>query len=177
MNLQRREEIKAIALELGEIFCNEEAESAILELLTHIDTLEQATAERVITDGSRGPGEVPAVVVPELTDEDLDSMCGLHEDGGSLRAMTARNQRMNFRSGYSLAISRARAIHAGRVLGEGMVAVDREELRALERVRMEAEYVKDAFQQMGEFSQMEGIMRALHELGALRANQGGVDHD
>ena len=54
--------------------------------------------------------------------------------------------------------------------------MDAEELRALERVRMEAEYVKDAFQQMGEFSQMEGIMRALHELDALRANQGGTDH-
>lgn len=70
----------------------------------------------------------------------------------------------------------SRAIPADRVLGDGMVAVNREELRALERVRMEAEYVKDAFQQMGEFSQMESIMRALHELDALRANQGGADH-
>jgi len=68
----------------------------------------------------------------------------------------------------------SRAIPADRVLGEGMVAVDADELRALERVRMEAEYVKDAFQQMGEFSQMEGIMRALHELDSLRANQGGA---
>lgn len=66
------------------------------------------------------------------------------------------------------------AIPADRVLGDGMVAVDAEELRALERVRMEAEYVKDAFQQMGEFSQMESIMRALHELDALCANQGGA---
>lgn len=73
-------------------------------------------------------------------------------------------------------IADLRTIPADRVLGEGMVAVDAEELRALERVRMEAEYVKDAFQQMGEFSQMESIMRALHELDAIRANQGGTEH-
>lgn len=66
---------------------------------------------------------------------------------------------------------------AGSMLGTGMVAVDAEELRALERVRMEAEYAKDAFQQMGEFSQMEGVMRALHELDALRTHQEGVNHD
>ena len=54
MNLQRREEIRAIAAEFRRLFLHEQAE-AIEDLLAHIDTLEQAAAERVIADGSRGP--------------------------------------------------------------------------------------------------------------------------
>lgn len=84
MNLQRREEIRAIAKEFRRLFLHEQAE-AIDELLAHIATLEQAAAERVIRDGSRGPtpdytGEgsawvppavAPAAVVPENLLHDL----------------------------------------------------------------------------------------------------------
>ncbi len=61
MNLQRREEIRAIATEFRRLFLHEQAE-AIDELLAHIDALEQAAAERVIADGGRGPVEAPAVI-------------------------------------------------------------------------------------------------------------------
>ena len=84
MNLQRREEIRAIATEFRRLFLHEQAQ-VIDELLAHIDALEQAAAERVIRDGSRGPtpdytGEgsawvppavAPAAVVPENLLHDL----------------------------------------------------------------------------------------------------------
>lgn len=54
MNLQRREEIKVIAECLNDRHWAQEMRRAVAELLAHIDTLEQAAAERVITDGSRG---------------------------------------------------------------------------------------------------------------------------
>ena len=113
-------------------------------------------------------------VIPPLTDDEIE------ERYRSLTNGTDELERewcyKDCRWAYSLAVYRVRVAVAGNMLGIGMVAVDAEELRALERVRMEAEYVKDAFQQMGEFSQMEGVMRALHELDALRANQGGANH-
>ena len=118
--------------------------------------------------------EAPAVI-PPLTDDEIE------ERYRSLTNGTDELERewcyKDCRWAYSLAVYRARVAVAGSMLGTGMVAVDAEELRALERVRMEAEYVKDAFQQMGEFSQMEGVMRALHELDALRTHQEGVNHD
>ncbi len=66
MNLQRREEIKVIAECPNDRHWAQEMRRAVAELLAHIDALEQTAAERVIADGSRGPGVVPAVVVPEL---------------------------------------------------------------------------------------------------------------
>ena len=132
-----------------------------------------------IADLKRG-----GVVVPDITDEDFESVSVLMQENGigyhdsendSFRRIVAST--WAYAQGAFVDLSRLRTIPAGRVLGDGVVAVDAEELRALERVRMEAEYVKDAFHQMGEFSQMEGIMRALHELDALRANQGGANHD
>lgn len=113
-------------------------------------------------------------VIPPLTDDEIE------ERYRSLTNGTDELERewcyKDCRWAYSLAVYRARVAVAGSMLGIGLVAVDAEELRALERVRMEAEYAKDAFQQMGEFSQMEGVMRALHELDALRTHQGGADH-
>jgi len=70
MNLQRREEIKAIAEFPNDRHWAQEMRRAVAELLAHIDALEQAAAERVIADGSRGPtpdytGEGSAWVPPE----------------------------------------------------------------------------------------------------------------
>ena len=187
MNLQRRDEIRAIATEFRRLFLHEQAQ-AIDELLAHIDALEQAAAERVIdsgrleaaealaerlggmvermkqgikpstaercaarwamssavdrgsfergwdareAEGSRSPtpdytgegsawvppAEAQAVVVPELTEEDL------------VRAGRPYciNDREPFERGARWAAAfireRARAIPADRVLGEGMVAV------------------------------------------------------
>jgi len=69
MNLQRREEIKAIAEFPNDRHWAQEMRRAVAELLAHIDTLEQTAAERVIADGSRGPtpdytGEGSAWVPP-----------------------------------------------------------------------------------------------------------------
>ena len=57
MNLQRREEISALLAEpvTGEAGQALEYRDALMECRTHIDTLEQTAAERVIADGSRGP--------------------------------------------------------------------------------------------------------------------------
>ena len=71
MNLQRREEIRAIAECPNDMHWAQEMRRAVAELLAHIDTLEQAAAERVIRDGSRGPGVAPAAVVPESLLHDL----------------------------------------------------------------------------------------------------------
>ncbi|NLH78293.1 MAG: hypothetical protein GX465_14780, partial [Acidobacteria bacterium] len=59
MNLQRREEISALLAApvtggAGQVL---EYRDALMECRTHIDTLEQAAAERVIRDGSRGLGD------------------------------------------------------------------------------------------------------------------------
>ena len=69
MNLQRREEIKVIAECPNDRHWAQEMRRAVAELLAHIDALEQAAAERVIADGSRGPtpdytGEGSAWVPP-----------------------------------------------------------------------------------------------------------------
>jgi hypothetical protein len=69
MNLQRREEIRAIAECPNDRHWAQEMRRAVAELLAHIDALEQTAAERVIADGSRGPtpdytGEGSAWVPP-----------------------------------------------------------------------------------------------------------------
>ena len=71
MNLQRREEIRVIAECPNDMHWAQEMRRAVAELLAHIDALEQTAAERVIADGGRGPGVVPAVVVPETLLHDL----------------------------------------------------------------------------------------------------------
>lgn len=76
MNLQRREEIRGLIAEItryeelgATLDLESKARDAITELLAHIDTMEQAAAERVIADGSKGPtpdytGEGSAWVPP-----------------------------------------------------------------------------------------------------------------
>ena len=69
MNLQRREEIRVIAECPNDRHWAQEMRRTVAELLTHIDTLEQTAAERVIADGNRGPtpdytGEGSAWVPP-----------------------------------------------------------------------------------------------------------------
>ena len=119
MNLQRREEIRVMMnrLESTEWVEAGEYKEAMGELLAHIDALEQAAAERVIADGGRRPTAAPAALLPELTEEDL------------VRAGRPYciNDREPFERGARWAAAfireRARAIPAGRVLGEGMVGV------------------------------------------------------
>ena len=79
MNLQRREEIRAMMnrLESTEWVEAGEYKEAMGELLAHIDTLEQTAAERVIASGSRGPtpdytGEGSAWVPPVEARETKD---------------------------------------------------------------------------------------------------------
>lgn len=108
--------------------------------------------------------EPPAVVVPELTDRDLYDTwlkCdyGLEEEPIYHEGV---------RDGYKLAVSRARSIPADRVLGEGMVGVDREELIALETLE---KLYRGTARPSREMNAM--VLR----LDALRANQGGVNHD
>ena len=68
-----------------------------------------------------------AVVVPELTESDIDAIWRDVEDiNDASRAMAAW--------AYRLAVSRIQPIPADRVLGEGMVGVDREELATLREI-------------------------------------------
>lgn len=70
MNTQRREEIRAISASLRMMFLNEAA-NAIDELFSWIYQLEAKAAERVISDGTKGPvpdyaGEGSAWVPPKI---------------------------------------------------------------------------------------------------------------
>ena len=131
MNLQRREEIRVIAECPNDRHWAQEMRRTVAELLTHIDTLEQTAAERVIADGSRGPTpdytgegsawvppvEARAVVVPEPTSDEWRAI-----------AENARSADMvDFLAGaaaYGLWLrEHSRAIPADRVLGDGMAAV------------------------------------------------------
>ena len=158
MNLQRQEEIRIIAECPNDMHWAQEMRRAVAELLAHIDTLEQAAAERVIVDGSRGPVEAPAVVVPEM---DAPTICGLIEtyvddpreiDGVSTAQAVMRWFREN-----------SRVIPADRVLGEGMV----EELRLLRDALVEL-----CDSQLSSRDREGAIARGL---AALRANQGGAN--
>ena len=186
MNLQRREEIRMIAECPNDMHWAQEMRRAVAELLAHVDTLEQAAAERVIRDGSRGPtpdytGEgsawvppavAPAAVVPELTDEDIRrEWAALHTgiDGDpDESALSAFEE--GVKQGYSLAASRARAIPADRVLGEGMVAVDLAELEALREFH--DTYTEDGEYDLDEFLQKMNSVSG--KITALRASQGGA---
>lgn len=254
MNLQRREEIRALANYPSECSVTEFQE-VIRELLAHIDTLEQTAAERVIARGAavkphtfaeivnqvrdianqyagteqlreriayaltphfeRNGGPTPdytgegsawvppvearAVVVPELTSEDLNgySMDCDERDavefgynlaasriipagrvtippltGGEIEARLLRlfpgiseddplreSCFKDSRWAYNLAVSRACAISADRVLGEGMVGMDRKKIESA------ASFLEEYA------SRVPGISAVI---AALRANQGGA---
>lgn len=68
--------------------------------------------------------EARRVVVPELTEDD---------ENKARRDWQRNSQLGTIRFGYDLAASRARSVPADRVLGEGMVAVPREEWERLQK--------------------------------------------
>ena len=82
--MQRREEIRELIAEIASVHIEGMSTAieirvidAMRELLAHIDTLEQAAAERVIRDGGRGPtsdytGEGSAWVPPVEIDIDFN---------------------------------------------------------------------------------------------------------
>lgn len=175
MNLQRRDEIRALIVDqnIEDPQALTDCRNALAELLAHIDTLEQTAAERVIADGSRGPTlgytgdgsawvppvEVQAVVVPEL---DADSIHPLIQWAPGFRVkMKETAQAINawFREN-------SRAIPADRVLGEGMVQLSKSELHRF------AEYW--GYQRLHEDNVCTSDDEAIQSLDALRANQGGT---
>ena len=80
--------------------------------------------------------EARAVVLPELTNEDLNSY-----------SMDC-DERDAVEFGYNLAASRARAIPSDRVLGEGMVQVDREEWKHIVTLLVHLIGDEDAFEKI-----------------------------
>lgn len=149
---------------------------AMRELLTHIDTLEQTAAERVIADGGRGPtpdytGEGSAwvppvearggVVVPKLTASDLFGAIGRTPANATWGEIVGAIN--------DFVQSSLRTIPADRVLGEGEVAVDRK-------------WVDDAVDVVFHACKLIGRQAPIWEEGAksiirrdpLRANQGGA---
>ena len=203
MNLQRREEIRELIADksIEDPQALTDCRNALTEALAHIDTLEQTAAERVIADGSRGPtpdytGEgsawVPpvetlAVVVPELTDEDYFRLVQSitcprgTESVGQLLTEFIREH--------------SRAIPAGRVPGDGMVAVDREEWSALRGRLLAVSPIHNENQDgcsgpywecricgehtPGEYESKPSAILLRHStqcpINAIRANQGGAD--
>ena len=173
--MQRREEIRELIAEIASVHIEGVSTAieirvidAMRELLAHIDVLEQAAAERVIADGSRGLVEALAVVVPEM---DAPTICGLIEtyvddpreiDGVSTAQAVMRWFREN-----------SRVIPADRVLGEGIVAVEREEWAATQDLLAQARCAAHAVEDEGQCD-MTGICRAVFACDSLRANQGGV---
>ena len=173
MNLQRREEISALLAEpvtggAGQVL---EYRDALMECRAHIDTLEQAAAERVIADGSRGPtpdytGEGSAWVPPvEAQAVVACPFCGKDpeiepyswkQSGDAWGRVACRNPKCtaepkvevhlgdvvgitgdeNSKRHKDAAILKwnSRAIPADRVLGGGMVAVDRGEIELLRKI-------------------------------------------
>ena len=111
--------------------------------------------------------EARAVVVPELTDDEIHArLLKLFPDADadpSEREWCFKDSRW----AYNLAASRARAIPADRVLGEGMVAMN-----AIKRkCQNDDEDAIEALTFCGYGEQAE-LLEA-----AIRANQGGADHD
>ena len=160
MNLQRREEIRAIAREFRRLFLHEQAE-AIDELLAHIATLEQAAAERVIGDGSRGPtpghaGESSAWVPPTpVTDAALVEVRSWIHAVGPVGAMVWVDPQEVLK------------VAGVRVLGEGMIQID---------AKIFAKSVDDlnCLVNCAAMNHWDGeLMRdAYAAIDALRANQG-----
>jgi hypothetical protein len=204
MNLQRREEIRAIAECPNDRHWAQEMRRAVAELLAHIDALEQTAAERVIADGSRGPTpdytgegsawvspvEARAVVAPELTDEQMRELilnaarrCGCvdfdPEDVSAGDLEIAREIHDDLTEAFS-------AVSADRVLGDGMVAAMDDAL--LPSARTKAIHMGEySFMIMDSDGNGNEIPRKIDvpwttvkeimraiRSDALRANQGGV---
>ena len=91
MNLQRREEISALLAEpvTGEAGQALEYRDALMECRTHIDTLEQTAAERVIRDGSGRLGDgmvaVDRAKLARLIAE-VDDALDRYESGSPIQA-------------------------------------------------------------------------------------------
>ena len=180
--MQRREEIREMIDDPDKYTKDPDLRGALIELLAHIDTLEQRAAERVIADGSREPtpdytGEggawVPpvgarAVVVPNLTKSTVEAIAEAETRVGSDGPFASREQAALAEVGSY--IRRLRAIPADRVLGEGMMAVDREELEALRRF---AERCAQRDHQPDEHIGSAKCVACEAE-DALRASQGGA---
>ena len=123
-----------------------------------------------VEHGSKGEPEqteAPAVVVPAW---DVNAFALACVKEGAYAEGDLRDAIKNAEMGYNFAISSARAIPADRVLGEGMMAVDREELEALRRF---AERCAQRDHQPDEHIGSAKCVACEAE-DALRANQGGA---
>jgi len=198
MNLQRREEISALLAEpvtggAGQVL---EYRDALMECRTHIDTLEQSAAERVIADGSRGPTpdytgegsawvppvEARAVVVPpdspskyrwrsvlDMIPKDAWLIC-IDTDARIFYAKQGpRSGGWTFHGAHAFRDPThwLDVIPENRLLRDGMVQVPERELACM---RAELEYRRAASEEAPE-SVLDPLWDAFD---ALRANQGGT---
>lgn len=155
MNLQRREEISALLAEpvTGGAGQALEYRDALMECRTHIDTLEQSAAERVIADGSRGP-------TPDYTGEGSAWVPPVEARSDVVRHLATRFGL--FPDDVIEIARRVRAIPADRVPGEGVVALRRFAERCAQRDHQPDEHIGRA------------KCVACEAEDALRANQGGA---
>jgi hypothetical protein len=107
--------------------------------------------------------ESPAVVVPELTKAEADSLEQIAIDQ-SIQAYGGWDWARLIMFGYSLASSRARAIPADLALGEGVGALRRFAERCAQRDHQPDEHIGSA------------KCVACEAEDVLRANQGGANH-
>lgn len=120
--------------------------------------------------------EAPAVVVPELTEDRLSELFGapvMINHNPSVEQIGYTNRRNAFRDGWNSCKKAFQPIPAGRVLGEGMVAVD---ARDLDSVISEIDECSK-WPHLCENSDIHRHSPAGKRIRALRANQGGADHD
>ena len=239
MNLQRREEISALLAEpvTGEAGQVLEYRDALMECRAHIDTLEQAAAERVIARGAvvkphtfgelvnqvrdianqhagteqlreriayalaphferdAGPtpdytGEgsawvppavAPAVVVPEVPMGTALQRLGLRLtqilDGHEFAVL--EHEFLN----PAIEEMQKLSVLSDRALGEGMVAVDREEWRAINEFADKIVPIRDNLSGISWVGKLSDVFKAYDQWyairiaagGALRANQGGAN--
>lgn len=133
--------------------------------------------------------EARAVVAPDLTDEQLRAMlanaahrCGFvdyePEDASVGDLEILREVRDDIASLF-------RAIPADRVLGDGMVAVDREEWMAINEFADKIVPIRDNLSGISWVGKLSDVFEAYDQWYAiriaagvaLRANQGGANHD
>ena len=168
MNLQRREEISALLAEpvtggAGQVL---EYRDALMECRTHIDTLEQTAAERVIADGSRGP-------TPDYTGEGSAWVPPVEEQTGVVRSLATR---FGLFPDDVIEISRrVRAIPAGHALGDGMVAVSVSDLDSVLSEIDECAEWPHRCENSDIHRHSPAGKRIRATLIALRANQGGAN--
>lgn len=110
--------------------------------------------------------QASAVVVPELTRRQSTDIANEAQmiTGRSIWPSTVE---------AIAKVMRLRAIPADRVLGDGMVAVDREEWAATQDLLAQARCAAHAVEDEGQCD-MTGICRAVFACDSLRANQGGA---